>query len=252
MYYKNVDQNILTIRKQCNYEDELMLQEINEYLHKNIDLDYRKFSLRCNELATNFLGVRVPFIRNLAKDIAKRKLSYKYYEENDFKTYENVMLHICLLQYEKDLEIVFHEVSKIIPHLNNWGLCDGLVSSLKITKKHREEMFSFMIKYKNNENPFIRRFVIIMCMAYFLDDDFLCRVIDIILNVKGDNYYIDMGKAWTLATLAIQRSDIVENIILNSSLSVWIKRKTIQKMKESYRISDEVKEHFNNLLKNIK
>ena len=91
-----------------------------------------------------------------------------------------------------------------------------------------------------------------MCMAYFLDDDFLCRVIDIILNVKGDNYYIDMGKAWTLATLAIKRSDIVENIILNSSLSVWIKRKTIQKMKESYRISDEVKEHFNNLLKNIK
>ena len=113
-------------------------------------------------------------------------------------------------------------------------------------------MFSFMIKYKNNENPFIRRFVIIMCMAYFLDDDFLCRVIDIILNVKGDNYYIDMGKAWTLATLAIKRSDIVENIILNSCLSVWIKRKTIQKMKESYRISDEVKEHFNNLLKNIK
>ena len=76
MYYKNVDQNILTIRKQCNFEDELMLQEINEYLHKNIDLDYREFSLRCNELATNFLGVRLPIIHNVAKDIAKRKLSY--------------------------------------------------------------------------------------------------------------------------------------------------------------------------------
>ena len=71
-----------------------MLQEINEYLHKNIDLDYREFSLRCNELATNFLGVRVPIIRNLAKDIAKRKLSYKYYEENDFKTYENIIIKI--------------------------------------------------------------------------------------------------------------------------------------------------------------
>ncbi|MGM9858288.1 MAG: DNA alkylation repair protein [Bacilli bacterium] len=229
-----------------------MLQEINEYFEKNIDLNYRKFTLRCNELATNFLGVRLPIIRKLAKDISKKNLSYIYYEENNFNTYENIMLHIYLLEYEKDLEIVFREMSKIIPYLNNWGLCDGLATSLKITKKHKEEMFSFIIKYKSDSNPFARRFVIIMCMAYYLDDDFLCRVIDIILNVKGDNYYIDMGKAWTLATLAIKRSDIVENIILNSSLSVWIKRKTIQKMKESYRIDEEVKKHFNELLKEIK
>ena len=52
-----------------------------------------------------------------------------------------------------------------------------------------------------------------------------------------------MAEAWLLATVAIKHSDFVYDLLKNMN-DVALKKKTISKMNESFRISKEDKERF--------
>ena len=59
----------------------------------------------------------------------------------------------------------------------------------------------------------------------------------------NEEYMIMMAEAWLLATIAIKHSDFVYGLLKDMDDEV-LKKKTISKMVESYRISKEDKERF--------
>ena len=50
-----------------------------------------------------------------------------------------------------------------------------------------------------------------------------------------------MAIAWTLADAYVDFKDKINDIIINKKLSPWVHNKTIQKICESFRISNEDK-----------
>lgn len=78
-------------------------------------------------------------------------------------------------------------------------------------------------------------------MSLYLDDDFKPEYVELVSNVKSEEYYVNMMIAWYMATALAKQWNTVIPYIEQRKLSPWVHRKTIQKAVESYRITDEQK-----------
>ena len=193
----------------------------------------------------HFIGVRIPKLRELVKLFGKtkeckeflRKLPHHYFEEN--------MLHGLLIAEIKDYDMCIAELEKFLPFIDNWAVCDVL--SPKVFKKHKTELFSEIRKWSDSKDTYICRFGIGMLMRYFLDEDFTPEHLKIPANIHSEEYYVNMMLAWYFATaLAKQWKDTI--VLLETGvLDKWVHNKTIQKARESFRITGAQKEYLKGL-----
>ena len=71
--------------------------------------------------------------------------------------------------------------------------------------------------------------------------------------VKDDEqYYVQMAESWLVAQLAIEEPEAVYNWFWNNTLKYNINGKAIQKICDSFRISDQWKEEYKKLRRLLK
>lgn len=194
-----------------------------------------------------FIGVRVPNVRQLAKEIFKEgnyaeflnSLPHKYYDEN--------MLHGLILSEFKDYETCVKEVDRFLPFVDNWAVCD--IMSPKVFKKHKAELVGKIKEWSESEHTYTCRFGIEMLMSHFLDGDFKPEYLEIPAKVVSDEYYVRMMVAWFFATALAKQWGSTLPYIEQARLEKWTHNKTIQKAKESYRITPQQKELLNTMKK---
>ena len=83
-----------------------------------------------------------------------------------------------------------------------------------------------------------------MVMSHYLDEDFDAGYLDIISKIRSDEYYVNMMIAWFFATALTKQWDSTISYIEKNRLDTWVHNKTIQKARESYRITDEQKAYL--------
>lgn len=81
-------------------------------------------------------------------------------------------------------------------------------------------------------------------MSFYLDENFKDEYLKLVLNVKSEEYYINMMRAWYFATALAKQYEKTLPLIENKVLDEWTHNKTIQKATESYRITEEQKQHL--------
>lgn len=81
-------------------------------------------------------------------------------------------------------------------------------------------------------------------MSFYLDENFKDEYLKLVLNVKSEEYYINMMRAWYFATALAKQYEKTLPLIENKVLDEWTHNKTIQKATESYRITKEQKQHL--------
>ena len=84
-------------------------------------------------------------------------------------------------------------------------------------------------------------------MSLYLDKDFDNKYVELVGNVKSEEYYVNMMIAWYFATALAKQYDSVISVLENNKLDKWVHNKTIQKAVESYRVTDEHKEYLRSL-----
>ena len=203
-------------------------------LNKYQDKEYQKFTSKLCSTKYPIIGVRLPTLRLLAKDLNINNLK-------EFNYFEDYMLYSFVLGREKDINKVFDGLDFIVPTIDNWSICDSLVSSLKITNKYKSQMLEYILKYKN-KSTFENRFLIVMLLRYYVKDN-IKDVLNIIKTIKTGEYYVDMAIAWLLAEALIYHKKLIINYIKNEK-NIFIVNKTISKARESYRIPNELKEEL--------
>lgn len=218
--------------------------KIREELFKFQDLNYKEFHKKLvpDLDEDKIIGVRVPILRKIAKQAVKERLivDAPYY-------YEEFMIKGLMIGYSKaQLDEKLNQLKEFVGLIDNWAVCDGCCSNLKFTEKNREIMLDFISPYIN-KSQFETRFAVVMLMLYYLCDEYIDRALELMLTVNFGEYYADMAVAWALATAMVRYPEKVLAVIENNSLPVWVHNKTIQKCRESYRISKEMKEHLNAL-----
>ena len=164
-------------------------------------------------------------------------LPHDYYDEN--------MLHGLLISEIKDYGKCLEELDKFLPFVDNWAVCD--IMSPKVFKKHRPELMTEIRRWTASDHVYTCRFGIEMLMSHYLDDDFRPEYLEIPASVISDEYYVNMMIAWFYATALAKQWDAAIPFIEKYRLGKWVHNKTIQKARESFRITPEQKEYLNSL-----
>ena len=110
---------------------------IREQLFELAEDEYKQFSSSLLPGIDNLLGVRLPALRKIAKQIAKK--DWRSYLENADEIYfEEIMLQGMVLGYiNDDIEDVLGYIVDFVPKINNWSVCDSFCVGLKITNKNK-------------------------------------------------------------------------------------------------------------------
>lgn len=220
---------------------------IQEKLFELQDQAYAAFQskLTPNIPAELFIGVRVPAARKLAKEYIKnpehldfmKALPHHYYDEN--------MLHGLLISEIKDYDACIFETDQFLPYVDNWAVCD--IMSPKVFKKHKKELIEKIYEWSASDLTYTCRFGLEMLMSHFLDEDFKPEYLEIPVAVISEEYYINMMIAWFFATALAKQWDETIPYLERHKLGIWVHNKTIQKARESYRITTEQKEYLKTL-----
>lgn len=192
-----------------------------------------------------FIGVRVPEVRRLAKKLAGTPETAAFLSELPHAYYDENMLHSVLLSEMKDFSACIAAIDRFLPYVDNWAVCDIL--SPKIFRKNKPALLEKIRQWSASEETYTCRFGIEMLMSFYLDADFLPEYLDIPAAVHSEEYYVQMMVAWFFATALAKQWDAAIKYLENPRLDVWTHNKTIQKARESYRITAEQKEYLKTL-----
>ena len=100
-----------------------------------VDEDYKKFNEKlCPDTNKKILGIRIPQIRALAKEILKDTIGWEeYVKDNSVEYFEEVLIQGLLIGYSKLLiEEKIELLKYVIPRLDSWAMRDTIVPTLKI------------------------------------------------------------------------------------------------------------------------
>lgn len=186
------------------------------------------------------IGVKLPELRKLAKQYAKEDY-ITFMGECPDTYYEYEILKAYVIGYAKDdIDNILKCASEFVPKIHDWAVNDGFCSTFKIAAKHPQKVWDWMMQYTDG-GEYEQRMVAVMCMSYYLNNEYIDRVLDLMDKLKYDGYYTRMGVAWCVATAMAKQRDRTFTYMQNNKLEDWTYNKSIQKMLESYRISNEDK-----------
>lgn len=228
------------------------MTEIQKLLFAKQDIKYRDFQapLFPNIDKEKIIGVRTPELKKLAKELSGSELAKQFVETLPHVYFDENQLHAFLISLIKDYESCLKEVERFLPYVDNWGTCDQL--SPKVFAKHKDELIVSIKKWLKSKHTYTVRFAIGMLLALYLDDSFKEGYIELVSNIKSEEYYINMMIAWYFATALAKQWDSAIKYIEEKKLSPWVHNKTIQKAVESYRISEKQKVYLKSLKVNKK
>ena len=189
-------------------------------------------------------GISVPELRKYARKIAKE--DYKcFVEMDDYSTFELRLLHAFVLGYAKDdIKTLLKYFEKFMPKVDDWAVNDSLCQNFRITRKYPAEVWEFLMKYKNTKKEFESRIVSVVLLSHYLNDAYIDRVIDVLDKLSTEGYYSQMGVAWAVATIMGKYPDKCLAYLKSKDchLDSITRKKSIQKIRESFRVADEIKE----------
>lgn len=223
-------------------------EEIRSRLFDMQDIEFKKFQCKLipGVNSDTVIGVRTPLLRKLAKEIFKSDDYEEFIRDLPHEYYEEVNLHGMIICMISDYDEAIHEVNKLLPYVDNWASCD-LLSCKKAFKDNLDKLETDVKRWISSGDTYTVRFGIGVLLEFYLDDAFDLKYLEWVARVESDEYYIRMMKAWYFATALAKQYDEAIPYIENHRLEEWVHRKTIQKARESFRVSDDTKAYLNTL-----
>ena len=226
-----------------------MKEQIKQELFNLADEKYQKFHGSLCPNTDNLLGVRVPVLRNYAKELIKL-YGKSIIEQIENEYYEEIMLQgMCIGLSKMTLEETQSYLEKWIPKIDNWAVCDVGTAGLKIIKKYPAEMWEFLQKYIKSDKEFEIRFGIVALLDFYITEEYIQRVLNTLNTTHHDGYYVKMAIAWAISICYIKFPNETKKLLENNELDEFTYKKAIQKICESYRVSEEEKEELKKVAK---
>lgn len=217
-------------------------EEIRSKLFNLSEDEYRNFHNKLCPNTENILGVRLPLLRNMAKDLAKN--NWEAYLNNPYNEYyEEIMIEGLTIGYIKtDINTRLKYIKRFIPKIDNWAICDSFCNNLKFTKNNLNEVWEFISTYLSSNKEFELRFAIVMMLHYYINEEYIDRVLHILNDINHEGYYVKMAVAWAISFAYIKFPHKTLVFLKNNNLDSFTYNKSLQKIIESTRVSNEDKD----------
>jgi 3-methyladenine DNA glycosylase AlkD len=215
-----------------------------EMLKENQDEKYGEFQRKLLPTVDpcKIMGVRTPVLRKMAKQLKKNALCEEFLSELPHIYFEENLLHGIIISENADFESCIRQLERFLPYIDNWAVCDQ--TSPKVFKKHKDELLTYIREWLDAEHVYTVRFAIGMLMRHFLDEDFKQEYLDMVTAIRSDAYYVNMEIAWYMATALAKQWETTVPYLEEGKMDPWVHNRTIQKARESYRISEEQKRYL--------
>ena len=222
----------------------IIITNVQDQLFGMQDLKYRDFHAKLMPTVNKekLIGVRTPA---LAKSYGKTEEAKEYLQILPHQYYEENNLHGLLIEQIKDYDTCLKELKRFLPYIDNWATCDML--AVKVAKKHLDTFIDEVYRWMESDHTYTIRFGINMLMRYYLEDAFRMEYPEKVAQIRSEEYYVNMMRAWYFATALAKQYDKILPFVEKQKLDVWTHNKTIQKAIESYRITPEQKEYLRGL-----
>ncbi len=216
-------------------------KELEKYLENNANAKFAEFAKTVSNSEYLVFGVKNPVLRQIVKEHVKdEELAL-----DDFKTGKYLEIDFIYfglgLSRIKNVDEQLDFLKQNIKKAKSWAITDTASTFLK--KMTFDKYWSFFLPLVKSPFTYDRRMAYVLGLKLAKDKK--------ILNVtkyikKDDEYMVMMAEAWLLATVAIYYPDEIYEYLLKCD-DITLKRKTISKMVDSFRINNETKERFKGL-----
>ena len=86
------------------------------------------------------------------------------------------------------------------------------------------------------------RFGVVMALDYFADENHAKEAFGYFDRITNEGYYAKMAVAWAVSIYFVKVPEMTMEYLKHNMLDDWTYNKTIQKIRESYRVTKEDKE----------
>lgn len=205
--------------------------------------EYAAFTRKlCPDTARPILGVRLPKLRTVAKDLTRGDWR-AFLAQARRETYEETMVEGLVIAYAKaGLEEKLGWLEPLLYALDSWALTDSIAPTLRFSPQELPRVWDFAQSCLAASHTYVRRFSLILMLDHFLTPEYLEQVAKTLEELRDQRYYVRMAAAWLLAELAIHDYGRAVQVLASGRLDDFTQNKSIRKMRESYRLTPAQKE----------
>ena len=219
-------------------------KELKKYLLSSGDEKFSQFSKTLSNSDYLVIGVKNPILRQIIKEHVKdEELKTEDFVLGEYLEIDFIYFGLSLSRL-KNVDDQLEFLIKNIRYAKSWAITDTVSTYIK--KHDFAKYFEFFKAMYNTKHTYERRMAYILGLKHYKDE----QVLKVLNNINAnEEYMVMMAEAWLLATIAIQYPNEIFEFLKRSD-DMTLKRKTISKINESFRISDDLKERFKTLRNN--
>lgn len=227
---------------------------------------YRNFSKSLIPGVQEMIGIRLPELRKLAKEIASSDWKSAM-AEPDLYFEERMLRGMIISCLPGSLAELLPFIEEFIPLVDNWSVCDSVFMGMKVFQTDRELGWEFLQPYLRSEKEFEIRVSLVVLMQHFLKCDnngrkisrkrsvsmedlqndceekglFLDRCFSALKLVRTKDYYASMMAAWMTAEAFCCFPYHTGNFLRAHHLDTQTGQRAVRKICESRIPEQEVK-----------
>ena len=169
--------------------------KIREQLLAMADPAYRDFNASMIPGIGPSIGIRIPRLRALARQIARSDTWRDVLRDDDCPYHEERMLQgLVIGEVRCPVDEKLELVARFVPKIDNWALCDCFCWRLR--SKEREPMWRFIQPYFDSRREYDQRFAVVMATTNFIDAEHLEALLRRFEAFHHEGYYARMGGAF--------------------------------------------------------
>lgn len=201
------------------------------------------------------LGIRIPALRQLARQIAATDWQHYLRTAGTHYMEERMLQGMVLGCIRMDnVEDYLARVAQFVPIINSWSVCDtfDFCGKQRFVDKHKERVWQFLEGWMRSEKEYEVRFGVVMAMSHYIDEAYIDRVLAWMDRIDHEGYYVKMAVAWALSVCYIKFPQPTMQLLCHNRLDDFTYNKALQKITESYRVSREDKEKIRSMRRKTK
>ena len=220
--------------------------ELTDRLNELAEPDYAAFSSRLIPGCPPMLGVRLPALRALARELAKTPGEALALLRTD--SFEERMLRGMVLGAAKLPEAERAALlTAFLPLIDNWSICDSTAVSCKFLPREADFWLPRLHALARDEREFPSRFGVVCLMDHFANSpEGRTEILAACRAAGSDGLYTKLGVAWAVSVVAVkdpaQGEAFLAESAANRVLDPYTQNKAIQKIRESRRAAPAYRE----------
>lgn len=223
-------------------------EEIRRELFDKKDEKYREFNRKLTPSNYEMIGGRLPILRNIAKKMAEN--AEESLKSTEFKYFEEVLLYgltICYIKRDSDIKLKY--LDEYLKYADNWEHIDSVVMTLKFKQSEKAKVKEKAEEYIVSQQEFVARTGVILIMKHFLGEKDVSESLKTLEKADTSKYYISMAVAWCLCEAVIKAPQVAVEYLKNGNIDDTTLNRAIDKCRDSFRISDDLKKELKEMKK---